>query len=84
MAGCVKRPPYTIAGVACLGSLWLPGRAFKYLTPRSFEWGNLAGWSFRGILLPWATWGVLIVIATILVAELRSSQSELSASMPDG
>ena len=70
------RVPYVIAGVTCLGTLWLPGRVFKLLTPRSFEWGNLAGWSFRGILLPWATWGVLIIIATILFSELRSSQSE--------
>jgi hypothetical protein len=77
------RLPYEIAGLACLATMWLPGRFFKLLTPRSFEWGMVPGWAFRAGLLPWATWGLLLIIGMLILAERRCSTVVRSPPVPE-
>jgi len=76
------RLPYALAGFACLGTIWLPGRLVKVLTPRTFEWGAIPGWAFRAGFLPWATWGLLVVIGALVLGERRSALCRSSGNEP--
>jgi hypothetical protein len=65
---------YAIAGFACLATMWLPGRLFKMLKPMSFEWGMFPGWAFRAGVLPWATWGLILILGAQILGERLSAR----------
>jgi hypothetical protein len=67
---------FFVAGLACFVTLFVPGRLFKWGLPASLEWSGLRGWAFQALLLPWATWALLIAFCCHVIAEqkLRATQ----------